>query len=88
MVEWYPGRLVSKLLGQAAEERGGRPLGPFGLGPGGECVCPVCGYRKPHEIAKPCFLEVCPKCGSRMTRYTGSPAESGKSLLGFGIIQI
>jgi predicted DNA-binding protein (UPF0251 family) len=37
-------------------------------GPGGFCVCPVCGFRKPHEAGKPCRKEVCPNCGSAMVR--------------------
>lgn len=37
-------------------------------GPGGSCVCPRCGYRKPHEAGKPCRKEVCPNCGSSMVR--------------------
>ena len=32
------------------------------------CVCPNCGYIKPHERGKPCRFEVCPKCGSHMVR--------------------
>jgi len=43
--------------------RGGR-----GLGVGGNCICPNCGYKKPHVRGMPCFNEKCPKCGSKMTR--------------------
>jgi len=35
---------------------------------GDYCVCPNCGYTKPHEAGKPCRFEVCPKCGSYMIR--------------------
>lgn len=44
-------------------------MGGYGLGPGGECVCPRCGYRIPHIRGSPCFQIRCPQCGSFMTRY-------------------
>lgn len=44
-------------------------MGGYGLGPGGECICPRCGYRIPHTTAIPCFQIRCPQCGSFMTRY-------------------
>ena len=47
---------------------GGRQPGGFGLGPGGECVCPKCGTRAPHQRGIPCYQQKCPKCGSPMTR--------------------
>jgi hypothetical protein len=43
-------------------------MGGFGLGPSGECVCPRCGYRTPHQRGVPCYDQTCPKCGSKMTR--------------------
>lgn len=50
--------------------RGGRRGlgGGFGWGPGGECVCPNCGYRVTHQLGVPCYQMKCPKCGSPMTR--------------------
>jgi hypothetical protein len=39
-----------------------------GAGPGGECVCPSCGARVPHEAGVPCYSVNCPKCGTRMVR--------------------
>jgi len=39
-----------------------------GLGPVGFCICPKCGYRKPHVARIPCHEETCPKCGSRLIR--------------------
>lgn len=43
-------------------------MGGFGLGAGGECVCPSCGYKIPHQAGVPCYQQKCPKCGSPMTR--------------------
>ncbi|UZE94087.1 MAG: hypothetical protein IB618_00730 [Candidatus Pacearchaeota archaeon] len=43
-------------------------MGGFAAGPGGECVCPKCGYRMSHQIGIPCYQQKCPKCGSAMTR--------------------
>ena len=39
-----------------------------GMGPGGYCICPKCGYKKAHEAGIQCMKEKCPKCGSRMVR--------------------
>ena len=46
----------------------GRQAGGFGMGPAGECVCPSCGAKAPHQRGVPCYEEKCPKCGSPMTR--------------------
>ncbi len=46
----------------------GRQPGGFGLGPGGECVCPSCGNKVPHQAGVPCYTVKCPKCGSPMVR--------------------
>lgn len=48
---------------------GGRGMGAgHGMGQGGECICPNCGARQPHERAKPCYGVSCPKCGKLMQR--------------------
>lgn len=42
-----------------------------GLGPGGVCVCPECGYEMEHtnrREGKQCNEEKCPECGTTMTR--------------------
>jgi len=39
-----------------------------GLGPVGFCVCPKCGYRKPHQPGVPCIEERCPNCDSALIR--------------------
>jgi len=43
-------------------------MGGFGLGPGGNCICPACGATTPHQRGVPCFTIDCPKCGTKMTR--------------------
>ena len=42
--------------------------GGIGLGPGGECLCPNCGHREPHQRSVPCYSKKCSKCGALMTR--------------------
>ena len=43
-------------------------MGGKGLGPAGECVCPKCGTKTPHDRGVPCMQKKCPQCGSLMTR--------------------
>ena len=43
---------------------GNRP----GAGPSGDCVCPGCGTRVPHQVGVPCYNLNCPKCGAKMIR--------------------
>ncbi|MFP4170838.1 MAG: hypothetical protein ACLFUV_07445 [Methanomassiliicoccales archaeon] len=48
---------------------GGRGRGGgYAMGPGGDCVCPSCGHREPHQRGVPCFQMKCPKCGNPMIR--------------------
>lgn len=49
---------------------GGRPgrMGGSALGPGGNCVCPVCGTKVAHQQGVPCNQMTCPKCAAPMTR--------------------
>ncbi len=35
------------------------------------CVCPKCGFEKPHRHGQPCKNDICPKCGSFMRRKNG-----------------
>ncbi|RLI68490.1 hypothetical protein DRO91_08990 [Candidatus Heimdallarchaeota archaeon] len=42
--------------------------GGFASGPGGDCLCPNCGHREPHQLGVPCYNRKCPKCGAPMTR--------------------
>ncbi len=43
---------------------GNRP----GVGPTGNCVCPGCGTKIPHQASVPCYNLSCPKCGEKMIR--------------------
>ena len=49
--------------GQGRGRRGG-----LGAGVGGECICPSCGTKVPHQRGIPCNTVKCPKCGTLMTR--------------------
>jgi len=55
--------------GQGKGGRGqGRLGGPLAGGATGNCLCPKCGNREPHERGVPCLQKKCPKCGTAMTR--------------------
>jgi len=58
------GRGFGKGGGGAGRMGGNRP----GAGPSGECVCPNCGARAPHQVGAPCYNLSCPKCGTKMVR--------------------
>lgn len=38
------------------------------MGPVGECICPKCEARTPHQRGVPCQDERCPECGAKMLR--------------------
>jgi len=50
--------------------RGRGRKGGLAAGPGGSCVCPKCGYITPHTLGSPCYQQVCPRCGTPMTRQS------------------
>jgi len=52
------------VTGRGGRRGGNRP----GAGPGGNCVCPACGEKMPHQQGIPCFNQVCPKCGAKLVR--------------------
>ncbi len=37
-------------------------------GPGGRCVCAVCGHIEEHKNGIPCNTLRCAECGAKMTR--------------------
>ena len=61
------GRLQATGAGRGPGGGRGR-MGGKGLGPGGECVCPKCGTRAPHQQGIPCYQQLCPQCNAPMTR--------------------
>jgi predicted Fe-Mo cluster-binding NifX family protein len=50
-------------LGRRQECGGGSRIDPIG-----DCVCPACGARVPHQPGDPCFGQRCPKCGAGTRR--------------------
>ena len=38
------------------------------MGAGGECICPKCETRVPHQNGVPCQEVHCPSCGAKMLR--------------------
>ncbi len=46
----------------------GKVSGAVGKGPGGECVCPKCGYKIPHQPGIPCSTLKCPNCKINLQR--------------------
>ena len=52
------------MRGRVRRMQGDKP----GSGPGGNCICPSCGYTTTHSRLKPCNERKCPRCGTIMTR--------------------
>jgi hypothetical protein len=50
--------------GGRGQGKGNKP----GSGPGGNCICPQCGHKVPHEVCQPCMEVACPNCGAKMRR--------------------
>jgi predicted Fe-Mo cluster-binding NifX family protein len=44
------------------------PRGKAAQGPGGFCICPICGSKQEHERGIPCSQALCPGCHGPMTR--------------------
>lgn len=53
--------------GQGLGKGMGRGKG-LGMGPNGDCVCPSCGHKAPHQAGVPCTETKCPNCGTAMLR--------------------
>ncbi len=43
---------------------GNRP----GAGPGGNCICPNCHTKVPHQAGVPCYSLKCERCGAPLVR--------------------
>lgn len=57
--------------GRGMGQGGGRGMGGGnrpGAGPVGNCVCPNCGARAPHQRGVACYSVNCSKCGAKMVR--------------------
>ncbi|MCI0476273.1 MAG: hypothetical protein L0Y55_08500 [Anaerolineales bacterium] len=39
-----------------------------GSGPDGNCVCPKCRHKMPHQAGQRCIDVKCPECGTKMVR--------------------
>jgi hypothetical protein len=50
--------------GGRGQGQGNKP----GSGPGGNCLCPKCSHKIPHQPAQRCWDVACPKCGAKMMR--------------------
>ncbi len=61
-----PGRDGTGPLGQGPGAGRGRRRG--GAGSAGNCLCPSCGLKVPHQAGVPCASINCPECGFRMIR--------------------
>lgn len=52
---------------------GGAGLGGgLGLGPGGNLICPNCGFVALQQRGVPCYTVNCPKCGTTMVRQVSA----------------
>lgn len=58
------GRGSGRRGGGAGRMGGNRP----GAGPSGECICPSCGAKLPHQAGVSCYNMNCPQCGTKMAR--------------------
>ena len=47
---------------------GGQGRGQGGGAANGNCICPNCGNKIPHQQGVPCNSLNCPKCGTKMAR--------------------
>jgi len=52
------------MTGRGGRMGGNRP----GAGPSGNCICPKCDAKVPHQKGTPCYNLNCPKCSTKMVR--------------------
>ena len=63
-----PGTGKGTGMGRGSSGRGRMCGNQPGAGPSGNCLCPNCGAKVAHQAGKPCYEQICPKCGSQMMR--------------------
>jgi len=67
--DYQTGKLRSAAEATVPEHSGSRRgEKATGAGPGGDCLCPQCGTRVPHQPGNPCYNIICPQCGASMVR--------------------
>ncbi|MHA1488350.1 MAG: hypothetical protein ACTSRI_01695 [Promethearchaeota archaeon] len=61
---------IGRRGGGRRDQKGGRGGmgGPKAAGPSGSCICPNCKTTIPHQVGVPCYNQICPNCGAKMTR--------------------
>lgn len=62
------GRGAGQGGGRGQGQGPGRMGGSKAAGPGGQCICPNCGHKMPHQAGQPCYDHKCLRCGTKMTR--------------------
>jgi hypothetical protein len=67
-VEQEKGSTRGQGKGRAKEQGETKRMGGKRAGPGGSCICPICGTAELHARGVPCTHMMCPKCGRQMTR--------------------
>lgn len=78
----------SRNLLDIIQKPGGRGrMGRQALGPGGDCVCPECGYSTAHNRAEPCDEKRCPKCGTALARETENTTKAANGMTLLEIIE-
>ncbi len=58
---------IGQGFGNANRTNGVAPRG-VGVRDGGDCECPKCGTKVPHQRGVPCTSISCPKCNTTMLR--------------------
>lgn len=74
LTAWLNGTLEGRDFAMPGTYGRGRGRGRGGKGgfsaqgDRGMCVCPTCGHAEPHHQGMPCVEQICPKCGTPLTR--------------------
>ena len=65
---WGSGAGTGRGIGRGGAGGGRMRVSRPGSGPGGQCVCPSCGAKVPHQLGMPCYDLTCPQCESKMIK--------------------